>query len=159
MLEAIIVAIGILLDQITKWWISRDLYGKSITVIKGIIDFTYVENTGAAFGSFGKSTVFLAIFSFAMCALLIYVLMKYRKFFYKMTNISLAMVISGAVGNFIDRAFKGYVVDFIEFKFVNFAVFNVADTFITIGAIILCASIIFLEKDNKSLNFEQNKNK
>ena len=67
----------------------------------------------------------------------------------KTINISLCMLISGAVGNMLDRVFKGYVVDMLEFTFIDFPVFNVADSFVVIGAILLAVYIIFIYKEPK----------
>ena len=130
MWEAIIIVIGLLADQLSKAWVSANLYGRSVTILPGVLDYSYVENTGAAFGMLGKNTVLLAVFSGLMSLVLLYILLRYRRQFHRLSCIALAFVLSGAVGNFIDRAFHGFVVDFIELKFVNFAVFNIADIFV-----------------------------
>lgn len=154
MWEAIIIVIGLLADQLSKAWVSANLYGRSVTILPGVLDYSYVENTGAAFGMLGKNTVLLAVFSGLMSLVLLYILLRYRRQFHRLSCIALAFVLSGAVGNFIDRAFHGFVVDFIELKFVNFAVFNIADIFVSMGAVLLILSLLFLEKDNFE-KFEQ----
>lgn len=154
MAELIIIVLGIAADQLSKAWVSAHLFGNSVPILEGILDYTYAENTGAAFGILGENTVMLAVFSGLMSVVLGYVLLRYRKAFSRLSDISLAMIISGAIGNFIDRAFHGFVVDFIEVKFVNFAIFNVADIFVTMGTILLVMALLFLEADNFE-KFEQ----
>ncbi len=148
MVELIIIILGITADQLSKAWISSNLYGQSVEIIEGVLNYSYVENTGAAFGMLGENTVLLAIFSGLMSIVLLVILCRYHKMFSKLSNISLALIAAGAIGNFIDRAFYGFVVDFIEFKFVDFAVFNIADICITMGAVLLVMALIFLEADH-----------
>ena len=71
-------------------------------------------------------------------------LIKYRKKAGKLASVSLSMIIGGAIGNLIDRALQGFVTDFIEFDFVRFAIFNVADCFVVIGVILLMIYILFI---------------
>ena len=154
MAELIIIILGIAADQLSKAWVSANLYGRSVTILEGVLDYSYVESTGAAFGMLGENTALLAVFSGLMSAVLIYILLRYRKMFSRLSNLSLALIVAGAVGNFIDRAFHGFVVDFIEFKFMNFAVFNIADICVTMGTILLVMALLFLEADNFE-KFEQ----
>ena len=154
MWEALIILLGIAADQLSKAWVSANLIGRSVPIISGVLNYTYVENTGAAFGMLGNSTTTLAIFSGLMSVAMLYVLYRYRKAFSRLTNVALSLIVSGAIGNFIDRAFYGFVVDFIELKFVNFAVFNIADICVTMGTVLLIMALIFLEKDNVE-QFEQ----
>ena len=143
MLYGLIVFLGVLVDQLTKLWVSRALVGKVIEVIPGVINFRYVENTGAAFGMFGSGTIVLAVFSALLSvAIAVFMIMRRRKN-PRMLQIALAIILAGALGNLIDRAIAGYVVDFIEFAFVNFAVFNMADVCITVGTALLVIYILF----------------
>ncbi len=150
MKECIIIALGVLADQYSKMWVSKNLVGLVAEVIPGVLSYSYVENTGAAFGMLGKGTLLLSIFSGLMVAVLGLILARCKKVFSQLTNVAMAMIISGAVGNFIDRVFLGYVVDFINVDFTVFAVFNVADIFITTGTVLLILSLLFIESKNEA---------
>ncbi len=144
MLETIIVFLGVILDQLTKLWASGSLQGAGVVqVIPGVLNFRYIENTGMAFGLFGNGTWILTIASLVLSVLLTIVIVKYRKKYPRFPMICVALILSGAIGNLIDRAFAGYVVDFIEFAFVNFAVFNVADVCVTVGTVMLIVYMLF----------------
>ena len=136
MLEILIIAASIVLDQLTKYWITCGALPQG-EIIPGIINFTYAENTGSAFGAFSNGTLVLTM---VMAVLLI----KYRKKAGKLASVALSMIIGGAIGNLIDRALQGFVTDFIEFDFVRFAIFNVADCFVVIGVILLMIYILFI---------------
>ena len=103
MTETIIFVLGLVLDRLSKMWVSANFVGRSTPVIEGILDFTYAENTGAAFGIFSDNTFLLSIFSAVMSLMLIAILVFYWKKFSSLTRFSLSMIISGAVGNCIDR--------------------------------------------------------
>lgn len=120
-----------------------------IDFIDGFLRFRYVENTGAVFGSFATHTVFLTIFSIILLGVVIFYLYS-NKNKSKFINICLLLMISGGIGNVIDRIRLHYVVDYIEPVFVNFAVFNFADCLITVGAFALIFYLILdLIKDFK----------
>ncbi len=137
-------------DFVSKRYIlSNVALGETFGSFTPLIDFTYVQNRGAAFSILSGKINFLAIISIIFCiGLIIYVIVK--KPSHKLLCISLAMLFSGALGNAIDRLFYGFVVDFIETTFVNFAVFNIADIAITVGAILLGIYLIFYDKDTTS---------
>nr|MBQ4453357.1 signal peptidase II [Clostridia bacterium] len=137
MIEIIIVIAGIILDQLSKNWMIQNMKYMSKVIIPGVLQYSYVENTGAAFGMLSKNTILLGCFSVVMSAVFIFFLVKYRKSLSMLSRISLALIISGAIGNAIDRIMRGFVIDFIELLFVNFAIFNIADICITMGAIFL----------------------
>ncbi len=150
MFECVVIFVGLILDQLSKIWIVHNVVGKTITVLPGVFSFIYVENTGAAFGMLGESTVVLAALSGVAAVALSYVLWKFRKELPFVGRLGLAMLISGAIGNFIDRAAIGYVVDFIRLDFVNFAIFNVADSLVNVGTALLVLAMIFSgSKKNK----------
>ncbi len=149
MLAIIIVIVGIALDQVTKLWASGSFVGQTIEIIPGIINFTYAENTGAAFGIFANATWLLAVVSFVLAVVMGVFLIKTRKVYGakkygKLYVVSLSMIISGAIGNLIDRVLLGYVVDFIQFDFVSFPVFNVADSLVCVGTAMLAVYWLFL---------------
>ncbi len=149
MLELIVIFVGVVADQLTKMWASDTLMNGSIEVIPGVLSFAYAENTGAAFGIFAGATWLLAVVSFVLAVGMSVFLVKTRKEYGsakygKIYVISLSMIISGAIGNLIDRVFFGYVVDFIRFDFFTFPVFNIADTLVSIGAVALAVYWLFL---------------
>lgn len=148
MIEGIIIVLGILLDQWSKAWIYTNLYRQAVSIIPGMLSYAYTENTGAAFGMLSNSTWLLAAASAILAGVLFYVLVKYRKELSKLSKIALAFMISGAIGNLIDRVFRGFVVDFIQVDFVNFAVFNIADIMAVMGTILLILALIFVEYKN-----------
>ena len=129
-------------DQLIKLLVINYLKPiQYIDVIEGFLRFRYVENTGAIFGSFATHTAFLTVFSVVLLGFTIFFLVK-NKNQSKLVNICLLFMISGGVGNIIDRVRLHYVVDFIEPVFVNFAVFNFADCLITVGAFTLIIYLI-----------------
>ena len=134
-----IIGGSILVDQIVKIIISSTMdVGETIPVIKDIFHFTYIRNEGAAFGMLSEHRwVFMIISSVAIVAMCIY-LFKFCKE-RMLTRIGIALVIGGGIGNMIDRIFLGYVVDMIDCRFIDFYVFNVADSCVCVGA-----GIVFL---------------
>lgn len=145
MIEAIIVALGVVLDQWSKHWVSANLYGQTVNIIPGMLSYSYTENTGAAFGMLDSSTIILSIASILLAVSLSFVLIRYYKNLSKLTKVSLALIIAGGIGNMIDRVFVGFVVDFIQVDFMRFAVFNIADICITFGTILLIMAMVFIE--------------
>lgn len=134
----------ILIDQITKFIVEKYLYFKQIIVIDSFLHFTYVQNRGGAWGIFGDTPVLFLVLVPIAVGLLIYMLKKCEN---KLEKISIAMIIAGALGNYIDRIVRGYVVDF--FDFLIWPVFNVADIFVVVGGILFVLSAIRLNKDGK----------
>jgi signal peptidase II len=143
-----IILASVLLDQLTKLWAieSLALY-ESIEAIPFLINFCHIKNPGAAWGMFSDNRwVFIVISSVAIIGLPIF-LYKYRKAPF-LFGFSLSLIIGGAIGNMIDRLFapNGYVTDFIEFAFMDFPVFNVADICVCVGAFMLFIYLAFLDK-------------
>ena len=143
-----LLALGIAaLDQFTKYLVVANipLFG-DVPFLPGFIQFTYVQNTGAAFSMMqGMRWVFIAIFA-VLTVLIVLEYFKFRMPFTKFDRILIACIYGGGLGNMIDRAFRGYVVDMIETQFMNFPVFNVADCFITCGCILLIIRLAFFNK-------------
>jgi len=139
------VIIILSLDQLTKFIITKNLsLSQSIPIIKGIFHLTLVHNRGAAFGIL-KNQIPLFIFTSLFATVLIYFNLKDARFKKSLIyKISLSLILAGALGNLIDRLFLGYVVDFLDFRI--WPVFNVADSAITVGAILLGWSILKSEK-------------
>lgn len=143
---ATVVLLSVLCDIVSKYLVVQLLVplGRSVTIIPGVLDFTFVKNYGAAFGMMSNSRWIFMSVSVVFIFVLIYVLKQsYSKS--KLYNVSLAMLLGGGIGNMIDRIFVGYVVDFIEVTFVDFAVFNIADSCITIGAALFAVYLVFFD--------------
>ena len=141
-----IIAACVILDQLTKWIVihSMELYD-SIVLIEKFFSFTYIHNYGAAWGMFDNQRwIFMVATSIALIIMPI-ILYRYRKV-HVLFNLSLSLFIGGAIGNMIDRIFLGYVVDFLEFTFIDFPVFNVADICVVFGAIIMIVYALFFDK-------------
>ena len=142
------VALITLADQGSKWLTVANipLY-QDLPAIDGLFHFTYVQNFGAAFSSLqGMRWLFVAIFA----VLTVAVLYEYRKKampFSRFERWCIAAIYGGGLGNVIDRVRLGYVVDMIEVEFMNFAVFNVADCFITCGCMAMIVSLLFFNKE------------
>lgn len=141
-----IMIIGTVLDQLSKYWAITHLAGQGSRVfIPALLDFDYTKNTGAALGILSGHPVLLAVISVAiLSALAFYILKKEKK--QLLFIVSTAMIFGGAIGNLIDRVFRGYVVDFLDFSFFDFYIFNVADCFVVIGVFLLALQVLFLEK-------------
>lgn len=139
----VVIAVLIGIDRLTK-------YIAVLTVktdgpkefLFGLFQFRYVENTGAAFSSFSENTEVLTVVTLVIIVICL-VLLLCRKFKPLFINICLLLVTAGGIGNVIDRISYGYVVDFIEPLFIDFAVFNFADCCITVGALMLIGYEIF----------------
>ena len=144
----VVVLMG--LDQLTKMLIYRSItvHG-SREVIPGFFNLTHVRNRGAIFGFFSHSDsrilyIFLTLVSVAALGLVIYYFFK-TPVSERLMKISLSMILAGALGNLIDRLFRGYVIDFLDFyvKGWHWPSFNVADSCITVGASLLIFILIF----------------
>ena len=157
-LPIIAVVILILLDQGTKFWALTSLKPiHNMTLVEGFMDLTFVENRGVAFGMFSGQRWFILLLTGIIAAGLIwfYKAMPKKKEYFPL-RVSLVMVLSGAVGNIIDRLFRGYVVDFFEFTFFEWPVFNVADIYVVVGVTLLALMILFVVKD-EDLDFKKKK--
>ncbi len=142
-----IVAV-IVLDQITKYLAVKYLMPVvSVPIIKDVLHLTYVENRGAAFGMLQNHRWVFMILSTVVMVIIMAVMFKYKKYLHPIMLIGLCFVVGGGIGNMIDRTINGYVVDFVDFTLINFAVFNIADTFICIGVGLLILDIILKKSD------------
>lgn len=145
MIYTIIIILGLVLDRLSKVYAIHNFIDNPI---KGpIINLTYLENRGAAFGILQNKRIFFLLITVAIVLYLLYYFYKSYKTNPMILNIGLAMIISGALGNFYDRFVNGYVVDFIEFSFINFPVFNIADIFVTLGCALMIIYILFIHED------------
>lgn len=149
-ITAFIIALaGVILDQLSKYMAVHFLQGTDgIDLIPGVFRLTYLENRGAAFGVLqGQQWFFYIITS----VILVVVVLAYvripagRKFL--PLQICAVFIVSGALGNLIDRVRLGYVVDFFYFELIDFPVFNVADIFVTVSAVLLAALLLLYYKE------------
>lgn len=138
----ILSLIFLIVDQISKILVVKFLDLNSLTVIKNFFYLTYTNNTGAAFSILTDKRIFLVLVGIIIIILLIYYLKKHQ-IKNTINKIAFALVIGGSLGNLIDRIIRGSVVDFIDIKIFsyNFPIFNLADTFITIGVLLLLINI------------------
>ena len=143
MLYALLTAALIAVDQIVKYLVRTHIpVGTSVPFLPGLVELTYWQNTGAAFSLFSDHTWILTIISAAVSAVILVMLLK-KVFTHPFGVASLSVVLAGAVGNLIDRAFFGYVTDMFNFLFMRFAVFNVADICVVCGGIAFCIYFLF----------------
>ena len=150
LLIAIIVG-SIALDQLTKWLAVIYLEGApSLPIWQDVFHLSFVKNEGAAFGMLSEHRwVFMIFSAVAIIGLLIY-LFRFRPES-RYVQICLAMIVGGGIGNMIDRVLLGYVIDFLDFTLINFAVFNVADSFVTVGAFMLiCYLLVEIIREAKA---------
>jgi signal peptidase II len=156
-LELGTMAIVVALDQVTKAIVRQILpLGESRSIIPDFLDLTHVHNTGAAFGLLNavefpyKPLVMIAIAALALVAIAAYA--TQLGFHEKMARFGLALILAGAFGNLIDRAAFGFVVDFVDvyWGMTHFWAFNVADSAITIGAILVLLDMIGLGRRHAS---------
>ena len=147
----VITAVLTQLDQITKYVAESNLYMKNdIDIIKNVLTLTYLRNNGSAFGMFsGKINAFLVLTVIIVVVITYIVIRMPVTKRYLPMYIICTMLVSGAIGNFIDRVRFGYVRDFIYFKLINFPVFNVADCYVTISVAIFIVLILFVYKENE----------
>ena len=170
----LIILFGLLvLDLVTKAVIAGVMtQGESVTLIPKFLHFTYIHNDGAAFGStFGLdkllgekgTTIFFIIFTAIAICFFSYFLYRGRGK-HLLNRIALSMIVSGAIGNLVDRIFLGYVRDFVEIEYfgltifgsTSFAIFNIADVALTVGVILFAVYCIFIYKDPKEKRKEEN---
>lgn len=138
-----IAVIAFFMDQIFKTLIADNvLANEKIIILNNILSFTKVYNTGAAFGIFQDKILFLSLFSIIITVIISVYLVKTGKTLDFINKISWGLILGGTVGNFIDRLYFGYVLDFIRIDFVDFPVFNIADICINIGALLLIFHLV-----------------
>lgn len=143
------------LDQLTKYLAIRFLMNQSsLVLIPGVLEFSYLENRGMAFGLFQGRIPFFLIICVIFFAVGIYFLMKMPKTkYYRPLGILIYVLLAGALGNFIDRVFRGYVVDFIYISLIHFPTFNLADIYVTCGAALLLIFVFVRYRDEHDFDF------
>ena len=141
-------------DQLSKLWVLNTIKPIStISVIPGLLSFTYVENTGAAFGIFEGQKWLLIFIVFAVLAAALWALYT-NKVSGKLERLCVSFIIAGGLGNVVDRIRYGFVVDFLDInELFSYPMFNVADCFVVVGAILLVIATLF--EDNKKKKLEE----
>ena len=140
-------ALVVVLDQVSKYLVVANipLHGH-VSVIDGLFHLTYTQNTGAAFSSFSGMQWLFALVFLLFTVAIVWEFSKKRLPFTTFERWCIVGIFAGGLGNMIDRLRLGYVVDMIATDFINFLVFNVADSFITVGCIALMVHLIFFNK-------------
>lgn len=142
-------------DQAIKYWAMHVLKPVGdIPIWQNVLHLTYAENTGAAFSMFTGAKWFFVAVSLVATAVTIFLVFKYRKDIGITAIIGLGMVMGGNLGNLIDRLRFSYVIDYVYVKIIRFAIFNLADACITVGAILLGIYILFIHGRGKKQNDE-----
>lgn len=158
-LDLLIIAGLITFDQYTKRWAKVYLKDKpAYNLINGILELNYLENQGAAFGMLPNQKVFFVFVAVVILSVVGYVLFKIpdqKK--YTILHFLFSLIVAGSIGNMIDRVRYDYVVDFIYFVRMNVPIFNVADIYATVSAIVLLFLLLFIyrEKDLYFISFKQ----
>jgi len=144
-LKYILIILSLIgIDQFSKYLAIKYLKGvSSIPIINDVFHLTYVENRGAAFGLFQNNQIIFVVVAMIACIVGLYYI--YKKDLNLLAKSSIILLISGAIGNMIDRVRLGFVVDYFDFRIVWEYVFNVADIFVVVGTILLCIYILFFE--------------
>ena len=149
MIYELIIILLISIDQISKLWALNYLKNVgSIPIIQNVFHLTYVENRGAAFGMFQNNQVIFIIVALMASIYGLYYLHKNSVNI--VGKIGILLIISGALGNLIDRVRLGFVVDYFDFRIIWEYIFNTADIFVVLGTILLCIYILFYEDNKKN---------
>jgi len=156
-----VILLLVILDQFTKALAQSALqYKENLVLIPGVLELTYLENTGAAFSFMATKGIFqiiMTIITPIVLLLVLYYLIRSFQFDdqkrYKWLQIVMVFLFAGALGNFIDRILNHYVIDFIYFSLINFPVFNVADIYVTCTVILLFVLLLFYYKEDELSRF------
>ncbi len=144
------ICASVIIDQITKAIVTSNMeVGETIPVIEDVFHFTYVRNEGAAFGMLAEHRwVFMSLSVIAIAAIGIYLFKFCKETLF--TKIGLALVVGGGIGNMIDRLTLKYVVDMIDCRFIDFYVFNFADSCVCVGAgMVILGFLLSIIKEHK----------
>lgn len=146
MITTLIVVISVLSDQISKYY-AADLLrdAGSVPFVPGVLSLRYHENSGAAWGILADHRwVFMSVSVVAILAIIGYMVYTRKEKKDVFLRLALPLFLGGGIGNMIDRVRFGYVVDFLEFDFIDFPIFNVADSCVTVAAVLV---LIYLVRD------------
>ncbi|MFC6314975.1 signal peptidase II [Lapidilactobacillus achengensis] len=151
-MQIFIMVLGALVlggDQLLKYWITQNLaMGQARTMLPGLLSLTRINNSGAAWSSFEGQTWFFYIVTIVALAVILPLLVRaFRRHDSLVYFSGLVLILAGTLGNFIDRARQGFVVDMFQLDFINFPIFNVADMALTVGVILIFIYVLFLDRD------------
>ena len=151
MIISALVLVGI--DQLTKAWAISQLYhaDRDITVIDGVFELSFLKNTGAAFGILKEQRWVFIVITLLIGGVLLAMMLRSPLRKYKLFNVTCVLILSGAIGNLIDRIVYGYVVDFLNFILIDFPVFNFADCCVVVGSGLLLVFVLFVMKEDDSI--------
>lgn len=142
----IVILITVLLDQASKLYVSHTFeYLQTMPLLPKLIHFTYVHNFGAAFGILQNWRWLLILVGVTAFGFVLYFYRQLPQD--RFSRLALGLALGGAIGNWLDRIRLGYVVDFLEFEFIRFPVFNIADSAIVVGMILLSLKILFTREE------------
>ena len=148
-LAVLLAGILLVLDQVSKIWAAAALAERPIEIIPGVFELRYLENHGAAFGILQNQRWFFLILT---AAFVVFLILAYHRLPGGKRHLPLrilcAALLAGALGNAIDRAFLGYVRDFLYFRLIDFPIFNVADIYVTLSAAVFIILVLFVYKDD-----------
>ena len=161
MLISVLVYAVILLDQLTKWWaVHRLQFVSEIPIIRNALYLKYATNDGMAFGLLSNNRwIFLVLTTAILAAILVFLYKTRETKKHPLFSVSLGLILGGGIGNMIDRIFFGdalfcgSVVDFIDFRLIDFAIFNVADSAVCVGEALLILYILFWDSKAKGKYF------
>lgn len=137
----IIIISLLILDQVVKFETRLKLnLGQEVEVIPKLLSITYLQNTGAAWSFMQGNSIFFLLVAFIAILIFIYLLYKYQN--NKLISLGIALMLTGTLGNLIDRIKFGFVTDMFKFDFINFPIFNIADMCLTFGVMILLFQLL-----------------
>lgn len=137
-----IIAVLIVLDQVVKAYVVQNIaLGEIKSWIPNLVSLTYLQNRGAAFSILQDQQLLFAVITLVVVVGAIWYLHKHMEDSFWMV-LGLTLIIAGGLGNFIDRVSQGFVVDMFHLDFINFAIFNVADSYLTVGVIVLLIAML-----------------
>lgn len=159
LIDMLIAAALLALDQFTKYLVTLRLKGQpAFVLIDGVLELQYFENTGIAFSLFQNRKSFILIMGFLVLAVILFFLFRIpRQKKFRIVHVLMSVLIAGALGNIVDRIRFDYVVDFISFVLIHYPIFNVADCYIVVSAIVLFLLFMFVykEEDLEFLSFKK----
>lgn len=153
MIYLLIVVLAVALDQITKYFAKLYLEGRAAyEIIPNFFSFDYVENRGAAFGIMQGKHIFFYVVTFIAIAIILYIFITEFNTLAMYEKVFLSFFLAGILGNFIDRAFRGYVIDFISFKFgsYQYPCFNLADSYMCVIIVLFIGYYFYLKIKDKN---------
>ncbi len=147
----LIMVILVLLDQYTKYLAALYLKPNGpLSLINGVLELRYLENRGAAFGMLQNRQWIFVVFAIVCMIICFWFGLKLaREGKFVAGRLCLAFLAAGAAGNLIDRVARGYVIDFIYFRLINFPIFNLADTYVSVSTVALIILVLFVYKDEE----------